>query len=88
MAIVTKKVEDETEVVEEVVVETKESLMPVKHIVRVISQSGQHLNGAVPVSDVEAYLTEQYERGYLLHSTHYLGLMTEGYGMMWILVAK
>ena len=88
MAITSKQKVDEKEVVEEQeVVETKESLMPVKHIVRIISQTGQNLNGAVPVEEVEGYLAEQYERGYELHSTHSLGLMPEGYAMMWILVA-
>ena len=85
MAITSKQKTDENEVVEEV--EVKESLMPVKHIVRVISQTGVATNGSVPVEEVEVYLTVQYERGYRLHATHYLGLMPEGYGMMWILVA-
>jgi len=85
MAITSKQKTDEDAVVAEAV--EKVELLPVKHIVRVISQTGQYLNGAVPIEDVERYLAEQYSKGYNLLTTHYLGLQTEGYAMMWILVA-
>ncbi len=88
MAIVKQKTDVKEEVVEEQeVVETKESLVPVKHIVRVVS-SGAPINGAVAVGEVEEYLAEQYERGYSLFGTHFLGIQPEGYAMMWILAAK
>jgi hypothetical protein len=82
MAITSKQKVDENEVVSEVM-----ELLPVKHIVRVISQTGQSLNGSVPIGQVEQYLAEQYSKGYTLLTTHYLGLQPEGYAMMWILVA-
>jgi hypothetical protein len=97
MAIVTKQKVDEKEkeVVEQEVVGTPGvedvielvDILPVKHIVRVIS-AGAPINGAVPVEEVNKYLAEQYKQGYSLFDTHYLGIQPEGYAMMWILVAK
>ena len=92
MAIVKQKTDVEEVEVEEVVEQEAEATvkvpyLPVKHIVRVIS-SGAPINGAVAVGEVNEYLAEQYEQGYSLFGTHFLGIQPEGYAMMWILVAK
>ena len=62
----------------------------VKQIIRVISNINQEdLNvGYVRASTVDDYLTEWIDKGYEMFNSHYLGMIPEGYLMLYILVKK
>ena len=79
-----RKIQD----VEETVVTT--DLLPVKHVVRAISQQGiDDPNGLYfSAETVEKRLAEYYNQGYELFATHYVGNVPEGTSIVILYILK
>ena len=58
----------------------------IHHVIRTISADGSGTGGAWTAADAEEYLAQYTFNGWVLHSTHYMEKLPEGYVMLWILV--
>lgn len=62
------------------------NLPKVKHVVAYLAKQGGNMAGALPVAEMDVFISSWVDKGYQLKTTHYLGENPDGIGVLYIFV--